>query len=322
MLVPNRHGSSNSYRYGFQGQEKDDEIKGEGNSLNYTFRMHDPRVGRFFATDPLEKEYPWYTPYSFSGNKVIAFVELEGMEERWVIQDNTVVYAPGPRANSYDSEASAYRALNAMKQKHYQHTTTISQDKRTPEQKERQRKQEKWKKVQDDSQKLIYSNPTNIIAHGVAVGVPELALEVTGAKIVDFVGDTYKVFKVAKKSKTAETAVKALDERAKEIHSVLPEATQRRTTTAVAEVTNSDGTTSVLVSSSEVRLRPAQRSVLKTEEVAVKGAGHAEQTIINHANANGQKVKAVGASRPICSNCENAINNAGAKPVGKLKGKE
>ena len=33
MLVPNRHGSSNSYRYGFQGQEKDDELKGEGNSF-------------------------------------------------------------------------------------------------------------------------------------------------------------------------------------------------------------------------------------------------------------------------------------------------
>jgi hypothetical protein len=49
MLVPNRH-SVDDYRYGFQGQEKDDEIKGgKGNSLNYTFRMHDPRVGRFFA---------------------------------------------------------------------------------------------------------------------------------------------------------------------------------------------------------------------------------------------------------------------------------
>jgi RHS repeat-associated protein len=81
MLVPNRHGSSNSYRYGFQGQEKDDEIKGEGNSLNYTFRMHDPRVGRFFAVDPLTRNYPHYTPYSFSGNKVIAFRELEGLEE-------------------------------------------------------------------------------------------------------------------------------------------------------------------------------------------------------------------------------------------------
>ena len=83
MLIPNRHSPdlSRNYRYGFQGQEMDNELKGRGNSLNYTFRMHDPRVGRFFATDPLEKEYPWYTPYQFSGNKVIQAKELEGLEE-------------------------------------------------------------------------------------------------------------------------------------------------------------------------------------------------------------------------------------------------
>jgi RHS repeat-associated protein len=81
MTVPNRNYSSPSYRYGFQGQEKDDEVKGNGNSINYKFRMHDPRVGRFFAVDPLTAQYPNYTPYSFSGNKVIAYRELEGMEE-------------------------------------------------------------------------------------------------------------------------------------------------------------------------------------------------------------------------------------------------
>lgn len=46
------------YLYGFQGQERDDEIKGKGNSLNYTYRMHDPRLGRFFASDPLADDYP------------------------------------------------------------------------------------------------------------------------------------------------------------------------------------------------------------------------------------------------------------------------
>ncbi|MFB9108515.1 thrombospondin type 3 repeat-containing protein [Flavobacterium gyeonganense] len=81
QLVPTRHGSSDSYRYGFQGQEKDDEIKGgEGNSLNYTFRMHDPRVGRFFAVDPLAQKYSWNSPYAFSENRVIDGVELEGLE--------------------------------------------------------------------------------------------------------------------------------------------------------------------------------------------------------------------------------------------------
>ena len=81
MLTPGRHASDESYRYGFQGQEKDDELKGEGNSLNYKYRMHDPRIGRFFAVDPLAPKYPHYTPYQFSGNKVIRFVELEGLQE-------------------------------------------------------------------------------------------------------------------------------------------------------------------------------------------------------------------------------------------------
>lgn len=58
----------------------DNELKGEGNSLNYTFRMHDPRVGRFFTVYPLTKKFPWYSPYQFSGNRVIDMGELEGME--------------------------------------------------------------------------------------------------------------------------------------------------------------------------------------------------------------------------------------------------
>ena len=58
--------------------------------------MHDPRVGRFFATDPLSRKYPFYTPYSFSGNKVTAFSELEGLEEAWVIRDSKIVTVNGP----------------------------------------------------------------------------------------------------------------------------------------------------------------------------------------------------------------------------------
>lgn len=80
MLVPNKHGTSRDYRFGFQGQEMDNEIKGEGNSLNFEFRMDDPRVGRFFARDPMEKSYPWNSPYAFSENRVIDGIDLEGLE--------------------------------------------------------------------------------------------------------------------------------------------------------------------------------------------------------------------------------------------------
>ena len=66
----------------------DNEVKGEGNSINYKYRMHslsrfygNPRVGRFFAVDPLAPDYPWNSPYAFSENIVIDAVELEGLEK-------------------------------------------------------------------------------------------------------------------------------------------------------------------------------------------------------------------------------------------------
>ncbi|WP_438968539.1 RHS repeat domain-containing protein [Nonlabens sp.] len=85
MLLNNRHGSvdSDAYRYGFQGQERDDEIKGEGNSYNYKYRMHDPRLGRFFAVDPLSHEFAWNSPYTFAENKLGLGKELEGLELDW-----------------------------------------------------------------------------------------------------------------------------------------------------------------------------------------------------------------------------------------------
>ena len=69
------------YRYGFQRQEKDDDFKGKGNSLNFEFRIYDPRVGRFFRVDPLLNQYPHNSPYSFSENVVVNSIELEGLEK-------------------------------------------------------------------------------------------------------------------------------------------------------------------------------------------------------------------------------------------------
>jgi RHS repeat-associated protein len=80
VLLPERTVEGAFYRSGFQGQERDDEVKGEGNSVNYSYRMHDPRVGRFFAVDPLAPKYPHNSPYAFSENVVIHMIELEGLE--------------------------------------------------------------------------------------------------------------------------------------------------------------------------------------------------------------------------------------------------
>jgi len=106
MLLPNRHENAGEYRYGFQGQEVDNEIKGEGNSVNYKYRMHDPRVGRFFAVDPLEGAYPGHSPYSFSHNVVINAIEFEGLET-WYLSDGSMMQQTGPLTFEYASSLGA-----------------------------------------------------------------------------------------------------------------------------------------------------------------------------------------------------------------------
>ncbi len=71
---------SNS-RFGFNGQEKDNEIKGIGNSLDFTERIYDSRLGKFLSIDGLTAKYPWYTPYQFAGNTPIQAIDIDGLEE-------------------------------------------------------------------------------------------------------------------------------------------------------------------------------------------------------------------------------------------------
>ena len=78
--LKNRDFSSEKYRYGFQNQERDDAMKGEGNSVNFTYRMHDTRLGRFLSIDPLSGDYPHNSTYAFSENRVIDGIDLEGAE--------------------------------------------------------------------------------------------------------------------------------------------------------------------------------------------------------------------------------------------------
>ncbi|KEZ94298.1 RHS repeat-associated core domain-containing protein [Nonlabens ulvanivorans] len=83
MLLNNRHGAvdSDAYRYGFNGKEKDDEVKGGGAQYDYGFRIYDSRLGKFLSQDPLFRGYPFYTPYQFAGNRPIQAMDLDGLEE-------------------------------------------------------------------------------------------------------------------------------------------------------------------------------------------------------------------------------------------------
>ncbi|PKB18343.1 RHS repeat-associated core domain-containing protein [Flavobacterium sp. 5] len=78
MIVPNRHGSSDSYRYGFNGKELDNELKGEGNSYNFGARMYDPRVGRWFSADKMKSRAPEWSPYRFAFDNPMRYKDADG----------------------------------------------------------------------------------------------------------------------------------------------------------------------------------------------------------------------------------------------------
>ena len=76
---------SGGYRYGYQGSEKDNETKGNGNSYTTEFRQLDPRLGRWLSVDPLSFKFPWQSPYIQANNNPIIYSDNKGLEaEDWI----------------------------------------------------------------------------------------------------------------------------------------------------------------------------------------------------------------------------------------------
>jgi RHS repeat-associated protein len=66
------------YRFGFNGKEQDNEVKGQGNSLDFGAKIYDSRLGRFLSTDPLMHGIPFQSPYCFAGNQPIWAIDKNG----------------------------------------------------------------------------------------------------------------------------------------------------------------------------------------------------------------------------------------------------
>lgn len=62
---------------------------GNNDTILKSIKIEPEKLLRFLSVDPLTKDFPWYTPYQFAGNKVIMATDLDGLEERVVIYDNS-----------------------------------------------------------------------------------------------------------------------------------------------------------------------------------------------------------------------------------------
>lgn len=76
-----REGRSESvagYRYGFNGKEIDNDVKGDGNQIDFGARAYDPRVSRWLSIDPLQHRYPDLSAYTFAANTPIQAKDPDG----------------------------------------------------------------------------------------------------------------------------------------------------------------------------------------------------------------------------------------------------
>ena len=88
----NRNGSVGiGYRHGFNGMEKDNELKGNGNSYNFGARIYDPRVPHFLSIDPMFHQREWLSPYNFVQNNPINRTDPTGALDTWYVDGNDKV---------------------------------------------------------------------------------------------------------------------------------------------------------------------------------------------------------------------------------------
>jgi hypothetical protein len=115
MVMPNREFSPQSgYRYGAQGQEKVNEIAGDGNHYFAQFWEMDPRIARRWERDPVVKHHE--SPYAIVANNPVWFVDLNGADSSLYNsntgefiakgvtpkKDKTAIWTVDPTAKGYD----------------------------------------------------------------------------------------------------------------------------------------------------------------------------------------------------------------------------
>jgi hypothetical protein len=88
LYVGFKKGCAGAYRYGFNGQEKVDEIAGVGNHNTALFWEYDTRLGRRWNVDPVDKEK--VSGFSCLSNNPISKTDILGDDDVFVNKDKSV----------------------------------------------------------------------------------------------------------------------------------------------------------------------------------------------------------------------------------------
>lgn len=89
MVLEKRNGSSN-YRFGFQGQEKDDEIKGKAEIISFQESVYDTRLIRWLKIDNHQKHFQ--SNYVFAKGNPIVYVDPDGNDDFYFNKHGYIAY--------------------------------------------------------------------------------------------------------------------------------------------------------------------------------------------------------------------------------------
>ena len=101
---------SYSYRYGFNGEEMDDEVfRSKGTNYDLGARTYDPRIGRMRSVDPWTDKYPWQSTYVYHRNSPIFTVDWKGFgdEDKLILKARAAAAAAKAKANSSGTSSTS-----------------------------------------------------------------------------------------------------------------------------------------------------------------------------------------------------------------------
>jgi hypothetical protein len=112
--INGRSYSSSEYRFGYNTQEKIDEISGTGNHNTATFWEYDGRFGRRWNIDPVVK--PWESLYAINGDNPIFYTDPNGDFKTW-FSAQLYKYSHGGRGHVSKANSGIHKGEWSVSQK-------------------------------------------------------------------------------------------------------------------------------------------------------------------------------------------------------------
>ena len=112
MIMPGRkYNAGSTYRYGFNGQEKSDDVVAGIYTSEYW--EYDSRIGKRWNTEPLAAKYPHLSPYATFNNSPIMYGDPNGAD--WILATGNKVYWYGGKYGDRSIVIKIYKATSGVK---------------------------------------------------------------------------------------------------------------------------------------------------------------------------------------------------------------